>query len=476
MKLSDFCWSRFFWHSLSFLAMASPLFAYDFEAERLDNWHQWRGPNADGVAPKGDPPVEWSESTNIRWKKEIPGAGSSSPVIWGDRLFVLTAIKTEEPAESANAGQAKAESGETSQQQDQPPPRRGGRRGRFGGFGRFGGGEPPTNKYQFVAVCLDRRTGDVLWQRICKEELPHEGHHETNTFASASPTTDGEHVYASFGSRGIFCLDMEGNIRWQRDLGDMETRNGFGEGSSPTLHGNWLVVNWDHEGQSFIAVLDAKSGETRWQAERDELTTWATPLVIEHKGRTQVITNGSNRVRSYDLASGELIWECGGQASNPIPSPLKKDDLVYCTTGYRGNAVFAIPLDATGDITGSDRVAWHTNETGPYIASPVSYGGLLYLTKGRNAILTSLDLKTGEPVIGMERLPDLDILYASPVAADERIYFTGRDGTTLVIRHGPKLDVLATNKLDEGIDASPAIVGNQIFLRGANHVYCIGAG
>jgi outer membrane protein assembly factor BamB len=220
-------------------------------AEFHHHWHQWRGPEADGVAPHGDPPLEWSEDKNVRWKVEIPGKGSATPIVWKDRVIVLTSIETDRKAEGA------------------APSREGGRRG----GGGFGGGPVPENLHQFVVLCLDRDTGKTLWRHVAAEELPHEGLHSTNTYASGSPITDGESIFASFGSRGIYCLDMDGKQRWKRDLGDMQTRNGFGEGGSPALHGDTLVVNWDHEGQSFIAALDGRSGETRWQVDRDERTT-----------------------------------------------------------------------------------------------------------------------------------------------------------------------------------------------------------
>jgi outer membrane protein assembly factor BamB len=308
---------------------------------------------------------------------------------------------------------------------------------------------------------------------VAAEAVPHEAGHQTNTFASGSPITDGRRLWVSFGSQGIYCYDLEGKLRWKRDLGDMQTRNAFGEGASPALYKDTLIVPWDHEAQSFIAALDANTGEPRWKTDRDELTTWATPLIVEHDGRVQVIANGSNRVRSYDLKTGEVIWECGGQASNPIPSPVVQNDLVYCMTGYRGYAVYAIPLDSKGDITDSNHIAWSRTDAGPYVSSPLLYGGQLYFTKARDAVLSSLDAATGEPIIEQVRLPGLNSMYASPVAAADRIYFTSREGATIVLKHGPQLDVLATNRLDEGIDASPAIVGKRMYLRGENHLYCI---
>ena len=451
--------------SLGLIAAASS--AAEFESQRAQNWHQWRGPDATGASADANPPVEWSEGKNIKWKVEIPGKGSATPIIWNDRIFLLTAVPTgPQPQPEVTEARPPAARG--------TPRGRGGRRG--GRRGGFGGGPPPTTEYEFVVLCLDRTTGDTIWRRVANTEVPHEGHHQTNNFASGSAVTDGQHVFASFGSRGIYCYDLDGELIWEKDLGDMQTRNGFGEGGTPTLHGDTLVVPWDHEGQSFVVTLDANTGAERWRVDRDERTTWATPLVVEHDGRKQLVMNGSNRVRSYDLADGELIWECGGQAANPIPSPLTTNGIVYCMTGYRGFAVYAIPLSATGDISDSDMIPWHRTDSGPYVSSPVLYKGVIYHSKDRNSIVSSLDAATGEPRINQKRLADIREIYASPVAAADRVYFTGREGTTVVISHSNELDVLATNKLDEGIDASPALVGNELYLRGEKHLYCIAEG
>ena len=331
----------------------------------------------------------------------------------------------------------------------------------------------PTTIYQFVILCLDRETGKTIWQKVANEEVPHEGHHPSHGYASASPTTDGQYLYASFGSRGLFCYDLDGNFQWKRDLGDMRTKIGLGEGTSPVLHGDSLIVNWDHEGDSFIACLDAKTGEQKWRVHRDEDTTWATPLVVEHDGSTQVVTNARNRTRSYDLATGKLMWECGGQVGNPIPSPVTLDGTVYCMTGFRGFALHAIPLDAEGDITDSEKIAWRRNDAAPYVASPLLYDDLLYFTKGRTGILFCVNAKSGEVNYSNKRLPGINVLYASLAGAAGRVYIAGRDGTTVVLKHGPEYEVLSTNQLDEGIDASPVIVGSQLFLRGQKHLYCI---
>ena len=467
------------------------------------NWPQWRGPQMTGVAPHGNPPLKWDPETNIKWKAEIPGRGSASPIVWEDRVFVLTAVDTgklpegavqqtaaQEPADQPAAPTESSNRAGRFSEQSAPPedaPRerrfrdrddRGPREGRggpggrgFGGFGRRNDG--PRNIYQFRVYCLDRNTGDVLWEKTAREAAPHEGMHDTNSYASGSPTTDGKFLYGSFGSHGVYCYDLDGNLIWERDLGDMETRMGFGEGASPTLHGDTLLVPWDHEKDSHLFALDAKTGEVKWEIDRDEPTTWVTPLVVEAAGKTQVILNGTNRSRSYEINTGELIWECGGQVTNPIATAVVHENLVYCMTGHRGSAVVAIPLDAEGDITDTDEVAWKTNQGAPYVPSPILYGDKLYFTKGNNGVLSCLEAKTGQPLINQKRLPGVENVYASPVGADGRIYFTGRDGTTVVIPNTGELEILATNTVGEPVDASPAIVGDQIFIRGDQHLFCI---
>ena len=415
-----------------------------------ENWPQWRGPENSGSSLIADPPVHWGLDRNLRWKVEIPGKGSSTPIVWEDRVFILTAIPTEREQEEPDS-QANGDANANLQ---------------------FGTGPKPTNYFQYVVLCYDRASGAEKWRRVAIEAVPHEAGHLTNTYASSSPVTDGRRLFVSFGSRGIYCFDLDGNQLWQQNLGQMETRREFGEAASPALHGETLVVPWDHEGQSFIAALDANTGQILWKTDRDEPSTWATPLIVEHEGRQQVITNGTI-VRSYDLQTGELIWSCGGQVSNPIPCPMRQDGVVYCMTGYRGNAVYAISLDAKGDVTDTDRVVWSREDAAPYVSSAALYQGRIYLTKSRSGILSILDAKTGQAIVDQHRLNGLDTLYASLVAAAGRVYLSSREGTTVVLRAADKVDVIATNELGETIDASPAIVDNQMFIRGAKHLFCI---
>ena len=463
-------------------------------------WPQWRGPLATGVAPYGDPPIVWSEDKNIRWKVAIPGSGHGAPIIWGERVYILTAIKTDRKVASAagredeprRALRGRDDAGprqdldpagfQTRRQRSGEgraqgrPQRRGGREGRGRGRGRggFGRGAKPTNIYQFVVMALDRKTGKTVWQRTAVEELPHEGGHQSGSKASASPVTDGEHLIAFFGSRGLFCYDMQGKLQWKKDLGDMRTRLGFGEGSSPALYGDTVVVTWDHEGDSFIIALDKKTGKQLWKVDRDEHTSWATPVIVEANGKAQVIASATNRIRSYDLATGKEIWQCGGMTANTIPTPVVGHGLLYAISGFRGASLQAIRYaEAKGDITGTKAVVWTHDKGTPYVPSPMLYDDTLYFLDNNRAILSCFDAVSGKPHYLRERLEGARGFYASPVGAAGRVYLASQQGATLVLKRGPKLEVLATNELDDGFDASPAIAGNEIYLRGRKYLYCI---
>jgi outer membrane protein assembly factor BamB len=416
-----------------------------------DYWPAWRGPDATGVALKANPPLTWSETENIKWKARLPGQGTSSPVIWGDRIFFLTAIKTDEEGSLTAQNTAK---GETAK----PP---------------FHGGSPPKNVYKFDIVCLDRKTGSLLWQKTAREELPHEGHHPTHGFASYSPVTDGKYVWASFGSRGVYCYDIDGNQKWSKSLGKLNTVMSFGEGSSAALASNAVIVLMDHQGDSFIYALNKETGETIWKKGRDERTSWATPLPVEVNGKLQVVTSATNFIRSYDVKTGELIWKCSGQVSNVIPSPVAGFGLVFCTSGRRGNSLQAIELGHTGDLSGTKAVKWHVKKATPYVPSPLIYGDKFYVCSGNKAIISCYQAETGKPNFVEQRLEGIGEIYASPVGAANRVYFVGRNGKTQVIRLSEEFQVLATNTLDDKIDCSPAIVGNQLFLKGKTYLYCI---
>lgn len=399
-------------------------------ADPSQNWAHWRGHGGNGVSTTATPPTTFSDTENVKWKVEIPGRGSGSPVIWEDRVFVTSAVP--------EAG---------------------------------GGG-----KLSFQLFCFDRTTGSLKWKQTAVTATPHEGTHETNTFASASPCTDGERVYAPFGSRGLFCYDLEGKLLWSKtDFPPMTTRNGFGEGSSPTLAGDTILVPWDHEGPSALYALNKKTGALLWTAKRgDEPTCWATPLVVEAAGKPQVIMNGQTKARAYDLATGDELWSCGGQTERPVASAVSADGLAFVGSGFRGSFLGAFRLDGKGDIEGTEHVVWQTKQDTPDIASPLLSGGRLYFYKGKSGILTCLDAATGKVLFGPERIPGISSTYASPVAAGGHVYLTDRSGTITVIKDGPKLEVVATNSLGQGVDATPAPVGRQLFVRGERTLFCLG--
>lgn len=423
------------------LIIGMPLLAQNQTAERF--WPEWRGPHATGVSKHANPPTEWSETRNVRWKVEIPGRGSASPVVWGNRLFVLTAVPADAPTAASHA------------------PRGGQSRG----------------MHRFVVYAIDRATGKIVWEQTAREATPHEASHpENGTWASSSALTDGERVYAFFESQGLYAYDMSGKLLWQKDLGKKTMRNEFGEGTTPALFGNRLVVVWDHQGSSFIASFDKLTGKELWRVDRKEIDTWSTPLIVEHAGRAQVVTHAMNRVKSYDLETGNVVWESEGTTMNAIPSPVAADGMVFLMSGFRGNNLKAIRLaDARGDLSQSSAIAWSLNRDTPYVPSPLLYDGILYFLKSNSGILSAFDAKTGTPHFQVQRLEGLGEVFSSPVGASGRVYITGRDGTTLVLRHGPKYEVLAKNTLDDGFDASPALVDNEMFMRGYKYLYGIAA-
>ena len=449
-----------------FLSLCAVLSALTVAAASEENWGQWRGPLGTGEAPKADPPTKWSATENIKWKVKIPGRGTGTPIVWGDQIFIQSAIPTGKKVAEVRT----TTTGPILAAQQRPGPGEGNRRRGGGGFGRS---EKPTEEHQFVILSIDRKTGKTLWQQTARQEVPHEGHHQDHYFSSASAVTDGEQVFAYFGSRGLYAYDMKGQLQWSKDFGDMSTRNNFGEGNSPALHGNTIVVNWDHEGEDFVVALNKKTGEELWRKGRDEKTSWSTPLIIEHGDRVQAIVAATKNVISYDLKNGEVIWECSGLTGNVIPTPIYHDGMVYVTSGFGGFALLAIKLGKTGNLDGTDAIVWKHNKSTPYVPTPVLYDGKLFFSAHNNAILSCFDARTGKPHFEEQRLENLGGIYASLTAASNRIYVVGRNGTTAVLKNSDKLEVLATNELGEKIDASPALVGKELFLRGHEHLYCI---
>jgi outer membrane protein assembly factor BamB len=399
-----------------------------------------------------NPPVKWSESDNIKWKVKLTGDGSdSSPIIWKDKIFFQTAVDTNQKG----IGAPKNEEDD-----------------KEGGKRKFGG-KKPSNIYKFNLVCLDRKTGKLAWEKTVSEILPHEGHHGDHGFASSSPVTDGKLIWANFGSRGLHCLDMDGNLKWSKELGKMDTVMSFGEGSSPTLAGDAVIVVVDHQGDSYIVAFNKDTGELIWKKDRDEGTSWATPIPVEVNGKIQVVASATNLIRSYDVETGDVIWQCGGQTKNVIPSPVVGFGMIYCTSGFRGSALQAIELGRTGDLSDTDAIKWHVEEATPYVPSPLLYGDKLYVSSGNKGVISCYNAKTGESYFLKEQLEEIDGIYASPAGASDRIYFVGRNGVTYVVNSSEKFEVLAVNKLDAKFNCSPAFVGDEIYLKGKQYLYCI---
>lgn len=414
-----------------------------------NNWAQWRGPYENGIAPAGNPPTEWSETTNIKWKSEIPGIGHATPIIWEKQIILLTAIQTDQKVEPDTSGGKQEEADWMN---------------------------PKSTDYihKFAVVSVDRNSGKILWQTVVREELPYSHTHEFGSWASNSPVTDGEFIYAYFGSHGLYCLNFKGELIWERDLGRMEKHMSFGEGSSPVLYKDKLIVLRDHNGQSMLHVMDKRNGDIIWQVERDEETSWSTPTVVEYEGKTQVLTSATNKCRSYNIETGEVLWEVGGMTRNVIPSPLYADGMVFLISGFRGNALLAVDLSrASGDITDSDAILWQYDKNCSYTPNPILMDGLLYFLKTNNGYLSCLDARDGTEYYSNVKLEGIKNIFTSPVGVKDRIYIAGTNGSFSVVKTGKTFELIAENSLEDSFFASPLILGNELFLRGVKALYCI---
>ena len=411
------------------------------------DWPQWRGPNWDGVA-RGDAPLQWSDTEHIKWKASIPGRGHSSPVVWGDKIFLTTAVQTG----------------------PSPEPAAGGGRGR--GFGS----RVPQPEHKLMVMCFDRKTGKLLWERLATTVAPHEGYHpQYGSFASNSPVTDGKHVIAFFGSRGVFCYDLEGNEVWKKDFGlQLRMYNTFGEGSWPALEGSTLLLLFDHEGESFLVALDKSTGKELWRTPRtDSNTNWSGPVVIAYQGRKQVVVSATKKVHAYDFETGKPIWEAAGLGQNTIPAPVTDGSILIAMSGFRNPNLLAIKLGRDGDLTGTDAIAWTNQRGNSYTPSPVLADGKLYMLTD-SGMLSCVDLKTGTPYYSQQRLPKPYNFKASPVAAGGKLYLASEEGDVIVVKMGGKFEVLATNTLEgQFFVATPAIVDGEIYLRGQNTLFAV---
>jgi outer membrane protein assembly factor BamB len=416
-----------------------------------DNWPQFRGPGSTGVADDPALPDHWSTTQNVAWKTDIPGSGWSSPVVWGDRIFVTSVISsggTEAPKK-----------------------------------GLYMGGErkAPTDEHRSMVYAIDFKSGKILWEREAHRGVPAGSHHLKNTYASATPVTDGERVYAYFPHAGLFCYDMKGKLLWSEAAEPFVTRYGWGTGASPVLHQNRIYIVNDNDSHSFLEALDKKTGARVWKVDRDEGTNWSTPYIWEHDGETEIVTSGTGRVRSYDL-DGKLLWQFGGMSSITIPTPFSSHGLLFLTSGYVGDQirpVYAVKPGARGDLTlekgqtTNAGIAWYRPTDGPYNPSPIVYGDYYYTLLDRG-FLTCHDARTGREIYAKQRIdPQSGAFTASPWASNGKLFLLSEDGDTFVVAAGPEYKLIGKNSLDEMCMATPAIAQGSLIIRTATKLYRI---
>ena len=434
---------------ISGLLLSNFIFGQEKLSEFEMNWAQWRGPYATGIAPVGDPPIEWSESKNVKWKVEIPGKGHATPIVWEEQIILLSAVETEKTVEIKKPEDV----GQNNQWM-----------------------KPITTDriHEFIVMSIDRKSGKTLWKTILNEELPHSETHNFGSWASNSPVTDGKHIYAYFGSHGLYCVDMNGKLKWKRDLGKMQKAMSFGEGSSPVLYKDKLIVLRDHEGQSTLHVMDKITGKDIWKINRDEGSTWVTPYIFEYEGKAQLIISATGKIRGYNIESGDLIWECSGLTRNVIPMPVVYKNFIYLMSGFQGSALLAVDISkAKGDINNSDAIVWKYEQYTPYTPSPILLEDKLYFLRLNKGYLTCLDAADGKENYTIQKLEGIQNIFASPVAVNNRIYIPGASGAFSIVKCDSEFEVLAKNTLDDGFHASPVIIGNNLYLRGFKYLYCI---
>ena len=439
-------------HGASTLALWLLVSQLATAANQSTNWPQFRGPGALGVSDNPNLPDHWSTNENVAWKIEVPGRGWSSPIVWGDRVFVTTVL-SEGEVEPAKKGLY------------------------FGGDRK----EVPKARHQWLVLGYDLKSGRELWRQEAHRGAPPNQLHVKNTYSSETPVTDGERVYTYFGNVGLFCYDLDGKPLWSTNWPPVKTRYGWGHAASPIVHNGRVFVVNDNEEKSFAVALDARTGGQIWRVERDEKSNWATPYIWQNEQRTEIITCGSKRVRSYDL-DGKLLWEFGGMSTIVIPTPFSKFGLLYVCSGYVGDKVrpvFAVKPGAAGDIslqpgeTNNQFIAWYQRVASPYNPSPLLYGDHFYVLFDFG-FLSCHDARTGRQVYEKQRIrTDTTSFTASPWAANGKIFALSEDGDTFVFQAGPDYKLLHKNSLDEMCMATPAIAGDRLLIRTLTKLYCL---
>ncbi len=453
-------------------------------AAQAGDWPQFRGPGGTGLSDESKLPVTWGADKNVVWKVKVPGVAWSSPIVWGDKIFVTTAItdKQEKPKPfggfPGGGGFGKFGKGKDGDKGKFGKGKGGFPGGKMGGMGY--GAKPPDALYRWEVHCIDRATGKTLWKQLAIERKPTIAATMGNSFASETPVTDGERVYAYFGAAGLFCYDVAGKPLWKKSLGSYQMKFGWGTGSSPALEGDRLFVQWDNEEKSFLVALDKRTGDEAWRVPRDAKSSWSTPFVWKTKARTEVVCGGGNKITSYDPATGKVLWELTRVQGDFNASPTAGDELLYVGCGgmFGNRPLVAVKAGAEGKMTadeegaGGKGIAWAVPGAGPAMASPLLYKDLLYVLNQRGGILACFDAKTGKEVY-KQRLPQARGFTSSPWAGDGKIYCLDEDGQTFVVQAGREYKLLGTNKLSEMFWATPAVAGGTILLRGVDHLYCV---
>ncbi len=432
------------------ISLLSAVALLNYTVAASGNWPQWRGPAGLGVSAEKNLPTEWTAKKNIKWKTPIAGRSHSSPIVWGNKIFVTTAV------EGPVIPGAKAVKHMMGDKEFLHPDSIGADR-----------------KHTFKVICLNASTGKILWEQTAFEGTPYDNRHRKSSFAASTPATDGKYVYAFFGSEGLYAFDMSGKLAWKADLGKLGTV-GMGTGTSPILHDNLVVMQCDEDNgdASFIVALDKKTGKEVWKTPRKVQVSWATPILVRTAKRAELITSGTEAIVAYDPATGKELWRHKGVESNAVPSPVADNEVVFLSAGFPAKIVMAIRLGAAGDLTDSANVAWKHSKGTAYVPSPILYGDYLYLTTDRG-ILTCINAKTGEVVYEGGRVPIPATFTASPVAFDGKILLTSEDGDTFMVKAGPKHEILGSNSVGEPVYASPAIADGRIFIRGEKNLYAI---
>jgi outer membrane protein assembly factor BamB len=427
------------------------------QVERLwgQEWPSFRGPRASGVLDGAKLPDEWDVASgrNILWKTAIPGLGHSSPVVWGDRIFLTTAV-----SEDPNSFFSPDPDGKRDQRSD-------------------------VSRHSWRVLSIDTVSGKIVWERESHAGEPTIQRHRKNSYATPTPATDGKHLLVWFGSEGLYCYDFDGNLLWKKDLGVIDAGASYdnsydwGVASSPIIYRNLVIILGDGHGDSFIAAFDIRDGKEIWRQLRDAISSYSTPTIFDSSTQVELVVNGPEKVYGYDPLTGEELWQLRGSSKNTTPTPIAADELIIVASGYRIKPIFAIRPGATGDITLAEgtrsnaSIAWSLDRDGPYLPTPLAYGDYLYVCQN-NGVLACHVARTGERIY-RHRLGAGGAFSASPVAADGKLYFSGEDGNIFVVRAGPQFELLATIDMGELVMATPALSSGRMFIRTQHHLVAV---